>query len=209
MRNIAYKFGTSSASIIMALDVLDYLYEEEKRDYQTSNYSELRTKILEYSSSTADCFSSKFEAVDNQLRQLHVRFYARVTAYLSTISQLEENLEDIFKQLTNYDHIKEDKRDFLKKLIQGRKDEIRKYKVWRDKVFAHLETRDPENIKLEARLQYGGYIKDISKDDCLSLRSNPELKPFLDSDVDIVTLHKTLLQHYDNWEKMFNDYSIE
>ncbi|QSJ17806.1 hypothetical protein JYQ62_02740 [Nostoc sp. UHCC 0702] len=203
MRNVAEQFGISSASVFMALNILDYLYEEEKQDYENSSYSELVKDFLE------NCmdFSDQSTETNKKLQELHIRFYARLTSYLTTIYQLEENLENIFKEWTRYHHSNKSKQNAIDKAIREREEEIVKYKVWRNKVFAHLEKKDSQDIKIEARLQYGGFIKDISKKECLSLQPNPSLKIF--SEIDIVTQHKTLLQHYEKWENMFNEYSLE
>ncbi|WP_026736635.1 hypothetical protein [Fischerella sp. PCC 9605] len=203
MRNIAIKFGISSASILMALNVLDYLYEEEKHDYQRSDYPKLRKDFIKYAKEKP--FSNEFRETQKSLEKLRIRFYARLISCLSTIRQLEENLEDIFKKFTQYDESKQNKKDCIVQAIKERKEEIKRYYVWRDKVFSHLETNGSKDLKEEIRFLYGGYIIDISKEECLSLKPNPELLIF--SELDIITQHEKLLQHYDNWETLFNAYS--
>ncbi|BAZ50877.1 hypothetical protein NIES4103_34960 [Nostoc sp. NIES-4103] len=134
MRNVADQFGISSASVFMALNILDYLYEEEKQDYENSSYSELVKDFLE------NCmdFSDQSTEKNKKLQELHIRFYARLTGYLTTSYQSEENLKNIFKEWIRYHHSNKSKRNAIDKAIREREEEIVKYKVWRDKVFAHL-----------------------------------------------------------------------
>lgn len=145
MRNIANQLGISSASIIMALNILHSLYEQEKLDYQTSDYPKLRKNFTEYAQSIP--FSNEFLETVDHLQKLRIRFYARLIAYLSTIRQLDENLKDIFRKCTEYHHSKKAKKDSIDRVIEERDKEIERYLVWRDKVFCHLESRDSQKSK--------------------------------------------------------------
>jgi len=195
--NIAYILGTVRAqSIRTALEVLDYLHEEEKLDYLKSEYTKLRN--FPYNSSFPDTNYTNYALI---LNKLQIRFYARLTAYLSTISQLEDNLNVIFDILykENKNNLNIEEKATLKNERRKRKEEIKEYKRWRDKVFAHLETIGSKNLQEDAVIQYGGTRIDISNEECLSLKSSEYFPP-----LDMVTQHKTLLEHYDNWEKMFS-----
>lgn len=194
MKNIAHKFEIDGPPVMMALKVLNYLYEEEKRDYRDSNYIELRKSIIE------NFMDFSTEVAFTQIDELYVRFIARLTGYLTTVRQLEENLCKIFKLWASCSNYKD---AIISNLVKEKKEEVKNYFAWRDKVFAHLERKGNSEIQQEVRLQYGGYTKDI-KEECLSLRPNYNLETF--AQIDIVIQHKQLLQHYNNWEELFIEY---
>lgn len=200
MRKIAYQFGMHTQPILMALNVLDYLYREEIHDYQNSDYLKIRKFIIE---NFMDFPIN--EVPTRQLNELQVRFMARLAGYLTTIRQLEENLGEIFKSWTSYNTHRENEQIIIRDLIKEMKLEVENYYTWRDKVFGHLERHDNTLVRQEVRLQYGGHIIDVADEECLSLRPYQELKGF--SRLNIVIQHKDLMQHYINWEELFTKYS--
>ena len=200
------------SSVMMALNILDYLYEAEIQDYRDSKYPDLRKILLELAQKLNEggwtpSDSNKMNSISEKLGSLQIRFYARMTAYLSTIHHLDLNLEEIFckKYIENKD--KNNNQD-----ISDRKEEVKKYSSWRNKVFAHLACSAPrpnENQTFRDTVQdtYGGSRHQLMYEDCLTLSyvPVPDLEPDM-PDLTIVRDYQEIKNHYQNWENTFLRY---
>ena len=142
----------------------------------------------------------ELEILRNELDELKVRFYARLTSYLCTINNLEKNLEFTFKNCCK--NILSDAN--IDQEIKDRKNEINSYLFWRHKVFAHLadtqhHKNDTATLKDSVVSQYGGYITNLRHDECLAIGYGSDDFP----EISIVCDHNKLIAHYDNWQTSF------
>lgn len=197
------------SSVMMALKILEYLHEAEIQDYKDSKYPNLRKDLFKLAQKLNEggwtpSDSNAMDSISEKLGSLQVRFYARMTAYLSTIYQLENHLEHIFRE--KYKEINNEQKN---KDIESRKEEVDKYFKWRNKVFAHLACYAPRNTENQifrdtVQDTYGGFYNQLMHEDCLTLSYVPVegLEPDM-PDLTIVKDYQEIKNHYQNWENMF------
>lgn len=92
------KYSANSA-VKMSLDILNAIYDMECKDYESINYSECHEKYTliahqhYHTGSISSEDSHKQKELEKIFQELRIRFYARITAYVTTISQLEGHLQ--------------------------------------------------------------------------------------------------------------------
>lgn len=188
-------------AVIGGIKVLDYLYIEEKRDYERSEYTKIRHP--------ADV--SAFET----LRNLKTRFMSRITSYIITICTIDGILKRSYDHFLScleqmgYNHMIPDDRG--EELLRHRNEEIKDYLFYRNKVFAHTafgypSKADSRSLQYSSLYYFSGNLLYL-KDEWLALgggsiivdkeESSPELS--------IVRGYYDLRHHYSLWEDMFTD----
>lgn len=194
-------FPTGLAAVINGMEVIEFLYLQEKQDYKDSQYFRLR---LPTAVKDVEAFQS-----------LKTRFMSRITSYIVTVCTIDGILRRSYVHFIKclneigYSTIIPD--DNGESLLHQRKEEIKDYSFYRNKVFAHTAFADPvtaDSYSLQySSLYYFSGNLIYMKDDCLALGGgcviiDEEERP---PQLSIVYGYPHLCHHYLLWEHMFTD----
>lgn len=188
-------------AVIGGIKVLDHLYIEEKEDYERSDYTKIRLP--------ADV--SAFEI----LQSLKTRFMSRITSYIITICTIDGILRRSYTHFLScleqmgYNHMIPDNHG--KELLRPRKEEIKDYLFYRNKVFAHTAfgypaKADSRSLQYSSLYYFSGNLLYL-KDECLALGGGSIIvdKEERPPELSIVRGYCDLRYHYSLWEDMFTD----
>lgn len=188
-------------AVIGGIKVLDHLYIEEKDDYERSEYTKIRLP--------ADI--SAFETLQN----LKTRFMSRITSYIITICTIDSILKRSYTHFLScleqmgYNHMILDDRG--EELLRRRKEEIKDYLFYRNKVFAHTAfgyplKADSRSLQYSSLYYFSGNLLYL-KDEWLALGGGSIIidKEESPPELSIVRGYYDLRHHYSLWEDMFTD----
>lgn len=194
-------FPMGLGAVIGGIKVLDYLYIEEKEDYERSDYTKIRLP--------ADI--SDFEI----FQSLKTRFISRITSYIITICTIDGILRRSYTHFLScleqmgYNHMIPD--NYGKELLRRRKEEIKDYLFYRNKVFAHTAFGSPakadsRSLQYSSLYYFSGNLLYL-KDECLALGGGSIIvdKEERPPELSIVCGYWDLRHHYSLWEDMFTD----
>lgn len=185
--------------IIQGLKMLEYLFEEEKKNFFPEDFIAGKDFVKEQNSV--------------------IGFSVRINAYVNILYGLENitvTSYEIFKKCIEKLNFKEiSSNENNKKLLEDRKKEVKDFIFWRNKVFAHTAFSHPkfkgeqDNISTQlTSLNYfsGGclcYGKKSFKIGGAAINAVglEESKKF--PIIDIAENHLKIMKHFENWENMF------
>ena len=194
-------FPMGLGAVIGGIKVLDYLFVEEKEDYEHSEYTKIRLP--------ADVPASE------TLQSLKTRFMSRITSYIITICTIDGILKCSYTRFLNcleqmgYNHMIPDACG--KALLHCREEEIKDYLFYRNKVFAHTAFGSPKagdslSLQYSSLYYFSGNLLYL-KGECLALGGGSIIvdKEERPPELSIVCGYQDLMHHYSLWEDMFTD----
>jgi len=198
---ISVTFPIGLGAVLRGIRVLDYLYVEEKEDYRRSEYT--RTKF--------PAASLDFEAFD----ALRIRFISRITSYIITVCTIDGILRQSYthfiKCLSQIGYSSVIPSDDGLALLHQRKEEIKDYLFYRNKVFAHTAFDSPRkddsrSLQYSSLYYFSGNLIYV-KDEYLALGGGSVIvdKEEEPPELSIVKGHPNLREHYGLCEHMFVD----
>lgn len=200
-----------SPAVISAIEVLGYLYEQDKAAYQKTEYVDACNIGIDENQPVA---LEKYEI----LRQYKVEFLARLTAYIITVCNLADILTKAYKnvvlsaQQASVSNIFPDQATRDQMLTQ-RKQEIEDYRLWRNKVFAHTafaspHRQDSQGTQAASISYYSGTGLIFGKDYISLYGCIPSVKGVTAMQLpklSIVGHHQKIIDFCNNWNQMFSD----
>lgn len=194
-------FPVGLGAIIGGIKVLDHLYAEEKGDYERSEYAKVK-------------HPADVSALETFL-SLKTRFISRTTSYIITVCTVDGILRQSYRHFLRclnqlgYEAVIPD--DNGVSLLHQRKEEIKTYLFYRNKVFAHTAFGSPakddsRSLQYSSLYYFSGNLVYV-KDECFALGGGSVIidKEESPPELSIVYGYPNLTLHYSLWEHMFTN----
>ena len=200
----------SVVAISRAIQILNYLYDQERTTYSQSEYVEVIANI-----ETGIEVGSSLDFIENHefLQELQIQFLTRMTSYVITVCNLNGILTKAYEKLVKLAEDVSLEAIFPDKSYgKQRKKEVGNYYQWRNKVFAHTAfaspiKKDSEGTQEASAFYYAGTGIHLGKE-CMSIKGTIQVVWGVEAiqlpELSIVGHHEQVMDYCKKWENMFS-----